>query len=128
MGNKLFPKVTEIKGDAASVTTPEFSLAENSALVFLIGTTGNPLTVTAKGFKGDTGKDIKFVAKKLTDDRWEEVDDDGLKTDGTFAFLAAIPADFLAHDELDRVALTVDGDTDGKAIFAFEFGGRYIPE
>jgi len=128
MINKLFPKVTEIEGDAASVTTPEFSLAETGAVVFLIGASDSPLTITAKGYKGDDeGKDILLNTKGLTDVKWTEVEG-GLTLEATPAFLVAIPHDFLAHDELDRVTLTIDGDTDGKAIFAFEVGGRYIPE
>ena len=130
MFNKLFPKVTEIKGGANSVTTPEFSMAENGAVVFLIGASETPLTVTAKGYKGDEGKAIQFNTKSLTEVKWTEVEADGLELETTPAFLVGIPHDFLAHDEFDRVALIVDGGTDGtpEAIFAFEIGTRYIPE
>jgi len=129
MFNKLFYKVTEIEGGADKVTTPEFSLAENGAVVFLIGASDSPLTITAKGYKGeDTEKAISFNTKGLADIKWTEVEADGIELTSTPAFLVAIPHDFLAHDELDRVTLTIDGDTDGKAIFAFEVGGRYIPE
>ena len=130
MNNKLFPKVTEIEGGADKVTSPEFSLAENGAVVFLIGASETPLTVTAKGFKGDEGKDISFNTKSLAEVKWTEVEADGLTLEKTPAFLVAIPHDFLAHDELDRVAITIDGGTDGtpEAVFAFEVATRYMPE
>jgi len=129
MGNKLFSKVTVIEGGAASVTSPEFAMAENSAVVFLVGASEMPLTVTAKGFKGeDTEKAIAFKTKDLTGVDWTEVDADGVGLEETGAFLVSIPADFLAHDELDRVALTIDGNTEGKTIYAFEIATRYIPE
>ena len=128
MINKLFPKVTEIEGDAASVTTPEFSLAETGAVVFLIGASDSPLTITAKGYKGTESKAISFNTKGLAEVKWTEVEADGITLETTPAFLVGIPHDFLAHDELDRVTLTIDGDTDGKTVYAFEVGGRYIPE
>ena len=129
MSNKLFPKVTEIEGGASSVTTPEFSLAQNSAVVFLIPASDTPLTITAKGYKGeDTEKAIGFETKDLKGVKWTEVEADGIELETTGTFLVAIPAPFLAHDELDRVTLTIDGDTDGKTIFAFEIATRYIPE
>lgn len=131
MINKIFSKITEIEGGAASVTTPEFSLAENGAVVFLIGKSDTPLTVTAKGYKGDgTEKAIAFNTKGLTEVKWTEVGADGLELETTPAFLVGIPHDFLAHDELDRVALTINAGsgTAPEAIFAFEIGTRYIPE
>jgi hypothetical protein len=126
--SRLFPKVTEITGDGASVTSPEISMAENSAVVFLIAG-GDGLTLTAKGYKGeDTEGAIGFKTKTLTDTEWTEVEADGTDWGSDEAFLVAISSGALAHDEFDRVTLTIDGDTDGKAIFAFEIGTRYIPE
>lgn len=132
MGNKLFPKVTAIAGGAASVTSPEFAMAENSAVVFLIGATDAPLTITAKGYKGEgIDKAIPFKTKDLTGTDWTDVGADALELEETDAFLVAISAAALAHDELDRVALVLDGGADGttpETIFAFEVATRYIPE
>ena len=129
MSNKLFPKVTQIEGGASSVTTPEFEMTENSAVVFLISGHETPLTVTATGYK-DEGieKAIGFETKALTGTDWTEVESDGVEITAEDAFLVAVPAPFLAHDGLDRVALTIDGGTDSAAIFAFEIKSRYIPE
>lgn len=129
MNNIIFPKVTEIAGDAESITTAEFDMAENSAVVFLIPAADAPLTISAKGYKGeDTEKAIGFETKSLAGARWTEVEAAGKEIAADESFLVVIPAPFLAHDELDRVTLTIDGDTDGKTIYAFEIATRYIPE
>ena len=61
MINTLFPKVTEIEGGAAKVTTPEFSLSQTGAIVFLIGASDTPLKLTAKGYRGEN------IEKALTE-------------------------------------------------------------
>jgi hypothetical protein len=126
--NNIFPKITAIEGGMASVTTPEFAMAENSAVVFLIPASDAPLTVSAKGYKGTDDKAIGFEMKDLAGIDWTEVESDGTEIAATEASLVAISSTFLAHDELDCVTLTVEGDTDGKTIYAFEIVTRYIPK
>jgi len=132
MINKVFSKITQVNGGAASVTSPKFTMAKNSAVVFLIGASNSPLTVTAKGYKGeDTEKAIPFRIKELTKTDWETVNSDGLQLAETDAFLVAITANALAHDELEGVTLALDGGENGstpETIFAFKIATRYIPE
>jgi hypothetical protein len=131
MSNKFLPKITEIEGGAAQVASPEFSLATNGEVVFLVGGSETPLTVKVKGFAGESGKHIAFKGKSLTDEAWTEVGAEGLSLESTGAFLVRIEADNLGHGGIDRVALELSGGEDGttpEVIFAFEVASRYSNE
>jgi hypothetical protein len=126
--NKAFNKITAITGGAASVTSPEFSLATNGEVVFLVGASETPLTVKVKGFAGDTEKDIVFCGKSLTDAAWTEVGADGLNLENTGAFLVSVAADKYGHNGIDRVALSLAGEAaTPEVIYAFEVARRFEP-
>lgn len=130
MNNKIFPKVTKIEGGTANVVSPEFNLATNSAVVFLIGETESPITVKIRGIKGEESKNIAFKSKSITDIEWNNINEDGLTLESSGAFLVAIEADTLAHDEWENITLVLDGGEDGttpEVVFAFEIASRYLP-
>ncbi len=129
MDNKIFPKVTVITGDADSITSPEISMAENGAAVFLIATAEKPYTVTVKGLKDtDTEKPVTVKYKAVGASEWAEAVADTLELTEPDAYLIAVTTASLAHDELDRIVLTVNGIGGGvipSAVYAFEVVARY---
>lgn len=124
-------KITKIEGGEASVTSPKFDLSERQAVLFLIGASETPLTVKITGYKGEESKDIPFKGKSLTDTEWTQITEEGLSQEDTSEFILAVESDRVAHDEIESVALSLDGGEDGttpETIYALEISSRYNPQ
>lgn len=128
------PKITVIPVDSTTVTSDDISLANFGVVSFIVGTAkkDGTATITIKAnTEGGTAKAVPFLYKKNEDKEFSEATAEGVTVtqtaDDAEVFIAMITDRMLAHDELDRVSITVEAsDADTLAtLYAFQTCPRY---